>query len=146
MKKILPVILGLVVGLIFTKIFYDSYNVTYAFNENITIYAFQQGVYSSVESIKANVNLNYYIYEKNGDTYHVYAAFTSNKENIEKLKGFFENLGYSIYVKEINIPANDFTEKLKQYDLLLSRTDNTSAIEAINASVLSEYEEEYNEN
>ena len=65
MKKILPIILGIVVGLIFTKIFYDSYNVTYAFSENITIYAFQQGVYSNIKSIEENVSLNYYIYEKN---------------------------------------------------------------------------------
>ncbi len=146
MKKILPIILGLVVGLIFTKLFYTSYNAKAAFNENVNVYVFQQGVYSSVESIKENVNLNYYIYEKNNDMYHVYAAFTTNSNNVNKLKGFFENLGYSIYVKEINIPANNFTETLKQYDLLLERTEDEKTIEAINANVLSVYEEVYSEN
>lgn len=146
MKKILPIILGLVVGLIFTKLFYTSYNAKAAFNENVNVYVFQQGVYSSVESIKENINLNYYIYEKNNDMYHVYAAFTTNSNNVNKLKGFFENLGYSIYVKEINIPANNFTETLKQYDLLLERTEDEKTIEAINANVLSVYEEVYSEN
>ena len=146
MKKIIPIILGIVVGLIFTKIFYDSYNVTYAFSENITIYAFQQGVYSNTKSIEENVNLNYYIYEKNGDMYHVYAAFTTNINNVEKLKVFFEKSGYSMYVKEINVSASSFTEVLKQYDMLLEKTNDESAIEAINASVLSEYEEVYNGN
>ena len=146
MKKILPIILGLVVGLIFTKLFYTSYNAKAAFNENVNVYVFQQGVYSSVESIKENVNLNYYIYEKNNDMYHVYAAFTTNSNNVNKLKGFFENLGYSIYVKEINIPANNFTETLKQYDLLLEKTEDEKTIEAINANVLSVYEEVYSEN
>ena len=146
MKKILPIILGLVVGLIFTKLFYTSYNAKAAFNENVNVYVFKQGVYSSVESIKENFNLNYYIYEKNNDMYHVYAAFTTNSNNVNKLKGFFENLGYSIYVKEINIPANNFTETLKQYDLLLEKTEDEKTIEAINANVLSVYEEVYSEN
>lgn len=145
MKKILPIILGLVVGLAFTKLFYTSYSTSLAFNDNLTIYALQQGVYSSVESIKQNVNLNYYIYEKNNNMYHVYAAFTSNYDNVNKLKGFFENLGYSIYVKEINMNSNKFTETIKQYDLLLERTNDDKTIEAIIANVLAVYEEVYNE-
>ena len=49
-------------------------------------------------------------------------------------------------MKEINLPSSNFTEVLKQYDLLLERTDDENAIEAINASILSEYEEAYGEN
>ena len=49
-------------------------------------------------------------------------------------------------MKEINLPSSNFTEVLKQYDLLLERTDDETAIEAINASILSEYEEAYGEN
>lgn len=146
MKKILPILLGLIVGLIFTKIFYTSYNINYTFNENTKIYVFQQGVYSSLESVEKNVNLNYYIYEKNNDMYYVYAGFTTKNENIEKLKGFFEKKGYSIYVKELNMQSNSFTEVLKQYDLLLERTNDENTIETIIASTLSEYEEVYNEN
>lgn len=146
MKKLLPVLLGLVVGLVFTKIFYDSYNVSYALNENTLVYVFQQGVYSSKQSVIENVTLNYYIYEKSGDMYYVYAGFTTKSKNVQKLKDFFEKKGYSIYVKEINLPSSNFTEVLKQYDLLLERTDDENAIEAINASILSEYEEAYGEN
>ena len=146
MKKILPILLGLIVGLIFTKIFYDSYNISYTFNDNTLVYIFQQGVYSSKQSVTDNVNLNYYIYEKNGDMYYVYAGFTTNSKNVQKMKDFFEKKGYSIYVKEINLPSSSFTEILKQYDLLLERTEDESTIEAINASILSEYEEAYGEN
>ena len=146
MKKILPILLGLVVGLVFTKIFYDSYNVSYSFSENILVYVFQQGVYSSKQSVIENVTLNYYIYEKSGDMYYVYAGFTTKSENVQKLKDFFEKKGYSIYVKEINLPSSSFTEILKQYDLLLEKTEDENAIEAINASILSEYEEAYGEN
>ena len=146
MKKILPIIFGLVVGLVFTKLFYSSYNATMTFNESVNVYVFQQGVYSSLDSVKENVNLNYYIYEKNGDMYYVYSALTTNSNNVDKLKGYFEDLGYSIYVKEVNMNANNFTETLKQYDLLLEKTNDQKTIEAINANVLSVYEEVYNEN
>ena len=78
--------------------------------------------------------------------YYVYAGFTTKSKNVQKLKDFFEKKGYSIYVKEINLPSSNFTEVLKQYDLLLERTDDETAIEAINASILSEYEEAYGEN
>ena len=146
MKKILPIIFGLVVGLVFTKLFYSSYNATMTFNESVNVYVFQQGVYSSLDSVKENVNLNYYIYEKNGDMYYVYSAFTTNSNNVDKLKVYFEDLGYSIFLKEVNMNANNFTETLKQYDLLLEKTNDQKTIEAINANVLSVYEEVYNEN
>lgn len=146
MKKILPILLGLIVGLFFTKIFYSSYNANYVFNENVNVYVLQQGVYSSIENIEKNVGLDYYIYEKNNDMYYVYASFSTNLENVEKLKEFFEKKGYSIYVKEISLLSSSFTEILKQYDLLLEKTDDDSAIGAIIASVLSEYEEVYSEN
>lgn len=146
MKKIMPILLGLIVGLIFTQIFYRSYCANLTFNENTQIYVLQQGVYSSIESIKENVNLNYYIYEKNNNMYYVYAGFTTNKENIKKLEDFFQKKGYSIYVKEITIPSSNFTEILKQYDILLEKTSDENIIETINANILSEYEEAYNEN
>lgn len=146
MKKIMPILLGLIVGLIFTQIFYRSYSANLTFNENTQIYVLQQGVYSSIESIKENVNLNYYIYEKNNNMYYVYAGFTTNKENIKKLEDFFQKKGYSIYVKEITIPSSNFTEILKQYDILLEKTSDENIIETINANILSEYEEAYNEN
>lgn len=146
MKKLLPILLGLLVGLFFTKIFYDSYNVSYTFNDNTLVYVFQQGVYSNKKSIEENVTLNYYIYEKNDDLYYVYAGFTSSSNNVQKLKDFFEKRGYSIYVKEINMPTSNFTEVLKQYDILLEHTNDDVTIEAISASVLSEYEEVYGEN
>lgn len=146
MKKMIPITLGLVVGLIFTKIFYRSYNVSYAFNDNTKVYVLQQGVYSNIESIEQNVKLNYYIYEKNNDMYYVYAGFTTNLKNVEKLKVFFEKKGYSIYVKEIELPTNSFTEILKQYDILLEKTEDENTIEIINASILSEYEEVYSAN
>jgi len=147
MKKIFPVILGLVVGLIFTKLFYDQYDTDYVFGSNEIVYVFQQGVYSSVESINDNVgSLNYYVYEKTGDMYYVYAAFTTSEENMNKLKGYFNDLGYSMYVKEVSLYDSAFLESLKQYDLLMESIDDESAINAINASVLGLYEEVYGRN
>lgn len=147
MRRIFPVILGLAVGLVFTVLFYKQYDAEFVFNEQELVYVFQQGVYSSVDAIDKNVgSLNYYVYEKSGDMYYVYAAFTTNEENKDKLKGYFENLGYSMYVKEVSLNNSAFLESLKQYDLLMASIDDESAISAINASVLGLYEEVYGGN
>lgn len=146
MKKIFPIVLGLIVGLVFTKLFYDQYDSSYVFSGTTKVYVFQQGVYSNVDSIDDNVDLNYYVYEKQGDMYYVYVAFTTNDLNVTKLKGYFDSMGYSIYVKEIDLVDSSFIETLKQYDLLLESIDDDKSIDAINASVLSKYMEVYGGN
>ena len=61
--------------------------------------------------------------------------------------GSDENLYIALEdIKKYKKELSSFTEVLKQYDLLLERTDDENAIEAINANILSEYEEAYGEN
>ena len=60
-------------------------------------------------------------------------------ENV--LKGYFANLGYNIYVKEIEINNSSFMEVLVQYEEMLRNTDDEKTIRAIISQVLSKYEE-----
>ena len=63
---------------------------------------------------------------------------------MEKLKGYFKNLGYDIYVKKINIDNKGFIENLEQYDILLKEATTNDEINAVNKSVLATYEEMMN--
>lgn len=124
---------------IFTK--YDKNKTTLVSADLIMtnkIYVYQYAVYSNLENLK-KLNIDY-TYELNNDKYYVYVGMTSNKDNIDKLKKYFEDLNYDIYVKEIDV-ASDFYEILKQYDLLLNEAVTNESIKTILNTTLAKFEE-----
>ncbi len=147
MKKYLfPIISSLVIGYILANLLFKQYeydkNIKTVFNNGVTVYFLQQGVYSSVDSMKENMgSFNYYIYSFENDKYYSYVGITKSKDNLTKLKGYYESKGYTIYVKEINVNNNSFITILEQYDNLLATTDNEDTINAIMMQALSKYEE-----
>lgn len=106
------------------------------------IYFIQVGVYSNLEKMKQSLtNLEYYIYNKENNLYYVYVGITKTTENVDKLKEYFNELGYDIYVKELDVNNKKFNEVLNQYDALLKETTDDKAISTICNQVLSKYEE-----
>lgn len=145
-KYLVPVALALVAG-IFMGIFlikqYDDVQILNpVFNNSEKLYFLQQGVYSSKESMENNVTKqSNYIYEVIDDKYYVYIGITKDIENAEKLKGYFIDSGYSIYVKEYSVDNEAFLEILSQYDNLLKATDSKDTMKAICSQILAKYEE-----
>lgn len=107
-----------------------------------TLYFLQQGVYSNKESMESNLKqFNYYIYSEKDNLYYAYLAITGDKDNLEKIKGYFGNLGYDLYVKEYTVESQSFIEILNQYEELLKQTSDEKTIASICGQVLSKYEE-----
>ena len=145
-KYIVPIISALLVGFLLAKFTIDQYDkkesLKTVFNNAETLYFIQQGVYSSKESMESNMtDFAYYIYNLDGDKYYTYIGITKNAENCEKLKGFFEKMGYITYIKEFDVNDEAFIEVLNQYDNLLQQTSDENTIKAICSQVLSKYEE-----
>jgi len=145
-KYIVPIISALLVGFLLAKFTIDQYDkkesLKTVFSNSETLYFVQQGVYSSKESMESNMtDFAYYIYNLQDSKYYTYIGITKNKENCEKLKGFFEKMGYITYIKEIDVDSDAFIEVLNQYDNLLEQTDDENTIKAICSQVLSKYEE-----
>ena len=147
MKRYITTILSSIVigyllaSFLFKQYDYDS-NIKTVFSSDTKVYLIQQGVYSNLESMKENmISFNHYIYSYENNKYYTYIAITKSIENLEKLKGYYSDLGYSIYVKEIDINSSDYINILDQYDNLLSTTDKKETIDAIMMQVLSKYEE-----
>lgn len=143
---IVPIISALLVGFLLAKFMIDQYdkkeNLKTVFNNSNTLYFIRQGIYSDKESMEKNMtDFSYYIYNLEDDKYHTYIGITSSKKNSQKLKDFYEKLGYITYIKEINISSKSFMEVLEQYDKLLENTDEEKTIKAICSQVLSKYEE-----
>ena len=146
-KVIVPFLLAVVVGFLLGKFMFNQYdskvNLKSVFNDNgEDVYFIQHGVYSSKESMEKNViKLNSYIYEEKENKYYVYIGITKLSQNAQKLKDFFENKGYSIYIKQIKITNNSFLEALVSYDDLLSKTVDNKAIMEVCNQVLAKYKE-----
>lgn len=138
------IFLSLIVGVYlgkFTLNQYHDFNVFPAFSGYETIYFLEQGVYSDEEVMKNSMSsFNYYIYSSDEDGYHTYVGITKNYENALKVKEFYKEKGYDIYVKENDIKNNSFISVLNQYDILLSSADNNN-IDSICNQILSSYEE-----
>lgn len=145
MKKYFwSIILSLVVGIYlgkFTLSQYDDFNVfPVSFNYD-TVYFLQQGVYSNENVMKNNMaDFEYYIYDVEDDGYHTYVGITKSQDNALKVKEFFKQKGYDIYIKENNINNNNFISILNQYDILLGDA-SSDAIDSICNQILSSYEE-----
>jgi hypothetical protein len=142
---LVPVILSLVIGFLSSKFMFNQYDyktsIKGVFNAGEKVFFLQQGVYSSVDGMKDNMSkFKSYIYSFDNDKYYTYVGITKKMENADKLKGYFKDLGYDIYVKEIYLDNSEFLIVLNNYDNLLLNTNEKEIIEAINKEILNEYQ------
>ena len=120
---------------------YKDFNIISAFNYSDNLYFLQQGVYSDIDSMKSSMSsFTYYIYDLEEDGYHTYVGITKSLENAKKIKEFFSNTGYDIYIKESSVPNSTFVSIVAQYDLLLNDASGDAIYDICN-QVLSSYEE-----
>lgn len=147
LKFLFPLISAIVIGFLLGKFMFNQYDskskIKTVFNDRgEKVYFLQQGVYSSKESMEKNTaSFDSYIYDLIDDKYYVYVGITKNEKNVEKLQGFFKDMGYIIYVKEFNIDNVSFLESLENFDTMLSNTDSNKTIKSITSQILSKYEE-----
>lgn len=145
-KYVLPILMALIVGMILGRFVLNQYEfegkIVPVGSKSKNAYFIQQGVYSSKESMKENLSdFPYYIYSIKDDRYYVYIGITFLKDNLDKIKGYYEKKGYITYVKELIINNDDFITVLEQYDNLLQNSDEEEVINTICSQVLSKYEE-----
>lgn len=144
-KTIIYVILAILIGVILGKNIYDGYakEIENTFDEKKMeeIYIIQYGVYSSNESMIENTKRlkNYFYYEKDGKFY-VLIGITSNNELKEKIVSSY-SIDTETYIKKIKTDNTTFLETLKQYDNLISNTNDKNTIVNAEKQVLSKYEE-----
>lgn len=144
-KVIIPTLLALILGIIMAKIVFNQYEtepIQTVFKENETINILQIGVYSNKDSLKENTkNLENYIYEKKNDLYYVYVGMTKNEENLNKLKKYYKNQGYEIYVKKLVINNKKFLKCLDEYDKIMLKISDEDSINIITNKIIKKYEE-----
>lgn len=145
LKKIEPFILCIVVGFIMGKFMFNQYDFSNAktvFNDNNKLKFLEMGNYDTKEAMEQAVtSISYYIYTEKDNKFIVYVGITKDSDNLEKLQGYFKEIGYDISVEEIVVTNQEFLEAFNQYELMLKETSDSKAIETIENKILNMYEE-----
>lgn len=135
-------IIGSLMGFFIIKQYNNPTKIIPTFNEQEKLYFLNQGIYESKEIMEKNTNdFSYYVYQEKDNKFYVYVGITKEKDNLDKLTGYFKNKGYIINVEEYEITNESFLTILSQYDELLKNTTDEKTIKAICSQVLSKYEE-----
>ena len=144
MKKILMYIFTCsIIGFFLSYYMFKQYDIKEAMNNVETVYLLEAKTYETIEEMKNNIKLTYYIYSEEVDGIHTYVAIT--KDNKDKLISYYQKQNIEVTPKEITITNKTFLEILKQYADLLKSTEEEKIIENIIYQVLSKYEEANNE-
>ena len=141
-KYILTIFISLLVGFLLSNYIIKEYDssIISVFNDKKTVYLIQQGVYSSLDSMKENTsNLSEYIYTNVDNLYYVYVGITFDIENTNKIQQIydFENI-----VKNNVITDSELIKYIEKYDLILKETNDKNTIKEIVKNVLKKYKGE----
>lgn len=144
-KYIAPVLcsvcLGFFMGFFLCNQYDQKVEIKTIFSQSETFYFLQSGVYSSLESMQQSVGkLTNYIYTEQDGKYYVYVGITSTEENMLKIKGIYEQLGYSIYSKQVDVSSKEFSNFVKECDEMLKQTTESEAVLKIEQEILASYE------
>ena len=146
MKKYLfPIFVSLILG-VFMAYFiirqYEDMPTLAVSSEAETLYYIQRGVYNDMDSMTNSMkDFTHYIYNVEDNQYYAYIGITTNKENALKIQNYYKTLGYDTFLKDKITDNDDFISILKQYDELLTKTDDNESIKVICNQVLAKYEE-----
>ena len=132
-KYIFPIMLSMVVG------FYLGITLLKQYKNAQEL--LEKGEYDTKESMeKAMMKFPYYIHTTKDGKYYSYLGISTNLENANKIKGYYDNLGYSTSVEKIGVSNTHFIEVLEEYDKLLTSSNNET-ISSICSQILIKYEE-----
>lgn len=141
-KYILTIIISLLVGVFLSNYVIKEYDsdILSTFSEKKTLYLVQQGVYSSMDSMKENTsNLNEYIYSNIDNLYYVYVGITLDVENASKIQKIYD---METIIKTNVISDKELIEYIEKFDIVLKETNDKETIKEITKQVLKKYKGE----
>ena len=144
-KYLLPVSISLILGISMAYFIIRQYETMPALavsSEAESLYYIQRGVYQDMNTMNDDMkDFTNYIYNVEDNQYHSYIGITTSKENASKIQNYYKEAGYETEIEEKVTDNKDFINILKQYDDLLTKTDDSASVKVICNQVLAKYEE-----
>ena len=144
-KYLFIIIMAFCLGYVFYNYLFHEYEgLTVPVDvESKELYFLQYGAYSTYDNmVKATQDLSMYTYTNDDKYFYAFICITESEENMNKVKGFYEEKGYILYSKKMVVSSSSFLESLSQYDLLLKETTELETIPTICSQGIMKYEEE----
>lgn len=146
MKYLKSIFLCIIIGFCMGFFLYNGYEkigkIMPTIKEGETAYFIKIGSYESEEKMETALkNIDYYIYKIEENTFHAYVGITLKKENTNKMREYYQNLGYVTNVETYPITGQSFLSILRTYDEMLEKAEDTKVIANIINGVLAKYEE-----
>ena len=133
MPIFLSIICGFLCGRLMFSIYEDKGNDI--LNSNV-IYLLEDKSYNDYDSMKSNTNISSYIYYEDNGKYNTVIAMTKNKDNIDKIKGAYNN---EFVIEKYLLSDEDISNKIDAYDLKLSNTESNEEIKTIVSDIIGTY-------
>lgn len=135
--------LFILLGGLFGRSLFNHYNQDQrVLGNGETYYFLQEGVYTDKEVMEANIkDIDNKLITNNDNKYYVYLGITKSESVAEKISKLYEDEGYHIYIKEMILTNEEFSNHVDQFDLLVKSTSSIEEVLTIEEVVLANYEE-----
>lgn len=141
MKKFIPYLLSLVLGIIFGILIFKNgeEKLLKVFNEEIKATAFQLGVFNDIDLAKDwKEKYTSSILMTDDDVYRLYFSILTNEEVISRMEDYLNKQKISFYKKDIVVTDSSLINALKSYEKnMLDVSDTTFA--SINNLIMESY-------
>lgn len=144
MKKIIIsalffIFIGFIIG---NFIFTNKEKILNILSQKEEYYFLQEGVYPDKENLNNNLNkIDIKVIDKEKDKYYVYVGITKDLKLAQKIQKIYKQRNINTYLKKKKLTSNAFSINLKEFDLLLNKTNDPEEILTIEEVVLANYEE-----
>ena len=136
MKKIIPYLLSLILGIFLAWFVFDKKDV---FTSSIDAKAFQLGVFNSIDLAKEYTNKypSSIIVQEN-DVYRVYISVLTNPKCISKMEKYLLDKKISFYEKDITVSDKSLIKALNNYENTMLEGNNDTFF-SINKLIMDAY-------
>lgn len=141
-RLVLPIFISIIMGGVCGHIIYSIYsdNNEMVFSSNV-VYLLQTGAYSDYNNMRINSLSNDYVYYEDDGLYKTIIGITTSKNNIDKIKKAY---GSDIVVSKYLINDVNLYNKIKSFDIKISKESNNKKINSLVLSMLKIYKDNSN--